>query len=131
MIVLAFTSQEQIVAIHEYRHPAKAILLSLPAGYVEQGEDPVLAAQRELIEETGYDANAFEIIGEAYPYAGISTQKNLYIKAKEAHKIDRPQLEKSEIIETVLLSKQELLQQVKQGSCLDANLMTAMAFHYL
>jgi len=131
VIILAFTTDNKILTIQEYRHPTEKFLLSFPAGYVEIDEDPLDAARRELLEETGYQAESFEIIGEAYPYAGISNQQNIYVRAKQAKYFQPPQLEKSEIIEAKLLAKEELLAQVQQGVDLDANVLTALYFSEL
>jgi 8-oxo-dGTP pyrophosphatase MutT (NUDIX family) len=51
---LAFTSGGDIVLVREYRHGTGTIMLELPSGTVEPGEDALAAARRELLEETGY-----------------------------------------------------------------------------
>lgn len=53
-LIVAVTAQNQVVAEREYRHGAGRVALGLPAGAVEHGELPLAAAQRELLEETGY-----------------------------------------------------------------------------
>jgi ADP-ribose pyrophosphatase len=52
--VVAIDANDRVVLVRQLREPARAMLLELPAGTVEEGEDPLVTAQRELREETGY-----------------------------------------------------------------------------
>src|SRR4051812_26335428 len=67
VVILALTSDKHYILTEEYRHPIKKFLLSCPGGYMEEGEDPLNAAKRELLEETGYSAESFKLLGAAYP----------------------------------------------------------------
>lgn len=58
---MAITENNEVILIRQYRHPIGADCLELPGGFIEPEEDPALAIQRELLEETGY---AFK---EVYP----------------------------------------------------------------
>src|SRR5690554_274174 len=60
--------------IRQYRHAAGEILLELPAGVVEKGEEPEKSAGRELQEEIGMAASAIEKIGEFFLAPGYSTE---------------------------------------------------------
>lgn len=128
VVILATTSDGRYVLTEEYRHPTGRILLSCPGGYIDGEESPLEAAKRELLEETGYQAHSVEIIGSAYPYAGVSTQKTLYVRATEASWHSPIQLESSEIIHTILKTQEELNQAIDQGLDLDGTLCTALFF---
>lgn len=56
-MVLALTNQSEVVMERLYRHGARQVTWSLPAGYVHSDESPLGAIQRELREETGYEAS--------------------------------------------------------------------------
>ena len=60
--------------VRQYRHPAREFLLELPAGTLEAGEDPALAANRELQEEIGMRAASLEEIATCYLAPGYSTE---------------------------------------------------------
>jgi ADP-ribose pyrophosphatase len=55
-VIVPLAEDGRIVAVRQYKHGARRVSLTLPAGYVEPGEAPRAAAQRELREETGYAA---------------------------------------------------------------------------
>jgi ADP-ribose pyrophosphatase len=129
--ILAITPEGSYVLIEEYRHPTGRVLLGCPAGYIDPGEDAIQAAKRELLEETGYQANSFTVIGSAFPYTGFSGQKTIYVKATEATFAAPPHHEVSELISTRLLMPEALVLAIDAGEALDGTLCTALFFHQL
>ena len=72
-IILPLTKDLETILVIEPRVATKeGVGISLPAGYIEEGEDPVVAAQRELREETGFEASRIEEICSYYQDEGIS-----------------------------------------------------------
>ena len=132
VVILASLTNGNFLLIEEYRHPTSKVLLSCPAGYIDANESPLEAAKRELLEETGYQAESFLLMGSAYPYAGLSGQKNYFVRAQGASFLQASQLEKSEIIRPVALSIQEITQAISQATtAIDGNLLTALYFNNL
>jgi ADP-ribose pyrophosphatase len=127
--ILASTPEGAYVLNEEYRHPTGRILIGCPGGYIDPGEDALQAARRELLEETGYQAESFTIMGSAFPYAGISSQKTLYIRATGAHFTAEPQPEASEIIRTRLLMPNDIMQLMHHSDAIDGVLCTALFFN--
>jgi ADP-ribose pyrophosphatase len=62
-IIVALTGDQQVVVELNYKHGPRQVCVNLPAGYLEPGEDPLEAAKRELLEETGYVAEDWSFLG--------------------------------------------------------------------
>jgi len=67
VVIVALTPQNQLLLVRQFRMAAAAVTLELPAGHVDPGETPEQAARRELLEETGYEADAFKLLGALSP----------------------------------------------------------------
>jgi ADP-ribose pyrophosphatase len=63
-MVVPFTTDGKIVMVRGYKHGLGRMNLSPPAGLIEPGEDPLATAQRELLEETGYQADEWTFLGK-------------------------------------------------------------------
>ena len=72
VVVLPLRSDGKIVLVGQYRHPNGKTHWELPAGRLNDGEDPAAGARRELLEETGHEAGALSPLPGFYPTNGIS-----------------------------------------------------------
>ncbi len=126
VLIIATTADGEYVATQEYRHPVGQALLSFPGGFLEDGEDPIEGAKRELLEETGYCAARWELLGSACPLPGLLSQETHYVRAFDATLTGAPKLEPAEVIQTKLLKAQELRKLIKAGSPVDASLLAAL-----
>ena len=92
----------------EYRHPIHQKILSCPGGRLDHGEEPLAAAKRELLEETGYEATTWLPLNFFYPFPSACDQKvHLYL-ARDLKKIKKPHLDPLEEIEVKSFSLEEL-----------------------
>lgn len=62
-VVVALTPNRDVVVERQYKHGPRKVAINLPAGYLEPDEDPLDAARRELLEETGYSADQWCRLG--------------------------------------------------------------------
>jgi ADP-ribose pyrophosphatase len=63
VVVFAETPEAEVICLRQYKHGPRRVSLTLPAGRLEAGEGAVLAARRELLEETGFEAEAYRVLG--------------------------------------------------------------------
>src|SRR5687768_8524175 len=74
-VIVPVFDDQTVALVKQYRHPAGKYLLEVPAGSLEDGEDPRVAAERELEEEVGVSAGKMEKIAEFYVSPGFLTEK--------------------------------------------------------
>lgn len=78
--MIAVTPEREVFMVTQYRIAAKSMMLEIPAGKLELGEDPLEAGIRELEEETGYKANKIVPLGVYYATPGYCEEKlSLYL----------------------------------------------------
>jgi ADP-ribose pyrophosphatase len=128
--IVALTKENDVVLVKQYRHGIGDTLLEFPGGVVETGEDPLVGAERELIEETGYRASRFIPVGAIYPNPALQINTLYCYLALDAEKIAEQNLDAGEDIEVHLMPFDELVETAKRGEFPHA-LMTAVLFQVL
>src|SRR4051812_18221040 len=68
--VVAITPDERVLAVRQYRPAVERYTIELPSGLVDPGESAGDAARRELLEETGYEADSLEVLAPMMPDCG-------------------------------------------------------------
>lgn len=88
--VVAIDYQDRITMIHQYRHALGRRLLELPAGLLDvDGEDPVLTAQRELVEEAGLAAGRWDTLVDIAASAGFTDEVVRVFLARDLTEVER------------------------------------------
>ena len=108
--MVAFTEDDQILFVRQYRHGAGEVLVELPAGVVDEGEKPEEAARRELLEETGYAFTSMEYVCELYANPATSANRTYTYVLKGGKKVQEQDLDDSEDIEVLQMSIEEAKQ---------------------
>jgi len=72
--IVPVTNDNKVLMVRQFRYPMGKEVLEIPAGKLEEGENPFECAMRELSEETGCTAGSFIDLGESYPSPGFCTE---------------------------------------------------------
>ena len=97
--IAAFTKNKEAILVNQFRVGSERELISFPEGGIEKGESLEAASARELLEETGYEAE--EIIFLKTFHKAYYTQKQHILLAKNCKKISEQNLDESEFIEVI------------------------------
>src|SRR3989304_5169002 len=119
-VVLPVTDDGKIVMVTQFRYPFRKTLLELPAGKLNDGEDPLKCALRELTEETGYKSEYVEKLGEIYTAPGYCTETlHLYLARKL--KNGKHNREEGEFgMEVFEFTLEEIEEKIQKGEIVDA-----------
>lgn len=111
-------AKDYFLMVRQYRHGIDQVTLEFPGGAIEDGEDALESAKREMIEETGYRIQNIKKIGEFAPIPSF-LKNNLHVFYSEnVEKTQAQQLDMQEIIELVFIEEDKLLKEkefVKSG----------------
>jgi 8-oxo-dGTP pyrophosphatase MutT (NUDIX family) len=128
--VAALTADEQIILVRQYRYGADSIHLELPAGMLEDGEEPRACALRELAEETGYEVSRCELVARYFAEPVRSTARAYVFVAFGARKTREPKLDPGEHLQTELVPLAALRTLLRDGS-IDAAASIAAGYRAL
>ncbi|MBQ8168580.1 NUDIX hydrolase [bacterium] len=125
VVIVAHKTPETILMVKQFRYPIKETVLELPAGKLEKGEDPFLAAQRELEEETGYKSNNWQSLGYINTTPGFCNEKLYLYFAKDLEFVgEHP--DDGEIIQCFECKTDEIFEKIKSGEINDAKTICAL-----
>ena len=108
--MVAITEDNQVIFVKQYRHGAGQIMVELPAGVVEENEDPEIAARRELLEETGYAFDDISYVCELYANPATSGNLTYTYLLTGGRKVQEQELDPSEDIDMVLMDLEDAKQ---------------------
>ena len=108
-LVVALTAGGKILFARQYKHGAREILVELPGGYLDEGEEPLVAAQRELLEETGYAGPDWRSLGSylSNPTKERGNRLHLYL-VTGATRVAAPHRDATEEIEVLAIPVREV-----------------------
>ncbi|KUK64434.1 MAG: NUDIX hydrolase [Desulfotomaculum sp. 46_80] len=117
--VVAVDSAENVLLVRQYRYPAGKELLEIPAGMVEQDEDPLSGAKRELAEETGARASSWQYLFGFYSSPGFCDE---YLRVYLARELEfaSQDLDEDESIELVKIPLGRVPEEIERGAIQDA-----------
>ncbi len=114
-----------VLMVRQFRLPAGKVLLEVPAGTLEAGEEPMACAHRELEEETGYRAAELQHLFSAYLAPGYSTERIHAYLATGLTK-SHAHTDEDETVEIVPISSEEIENKIQAGELEDAKSISAL-----
>jgi ADP-ribose pyrophosphatase len=125
VMVVAELPDGRLVLERQFRYPVQSVMVEFPAGKLDLGEDSLVCAQRELLEETGYTARQWARAGVLHPVISYSTEFIDIWFARELTAGER-QLDAGEFLDVFSASADELLQWCRDGRITDAKTLTGV-----
>ena len=127
--ILPLLDDGRVVLLRQYRVAVDSYLIELPAGTLEPGEEPIVTARRELIEETGYTAGTMKPLITFYTSPGILREK-LHLFVATGLTPGKSALEDGEDIELLIAEWDEIREWIARGEITDAKTLIGL-LHYL
>lgn len=130
-VVVPVKDDGKIILITQYRYPHNEVVLELPAGKLEKGEDPKVCALRELTEETGYSANEISKLGKIFTTPGFCSEVLHIYLAKGLKPGNHAREEGEEDIQLVELTLEEIENKIKNGEIVDGKTISGIYMYKL
>lgn len=127
-VILPLISPTEILLLRNRREVVQKKLIEIPAGCLEQGEDPLACAHRELLEESGFRAKKMEPLCEFYTSPGFCTEY-LYVFTATDLVYEGQNLDDSEEIEVFTTSLDEAYRMIERKEIVDGKTITALLMH--
>lgn len=126
--VVARTADGQLVFVRQFRFGTREFSLEVPGGMIDAGEDPVAAARRELVEETGYGGGEARLLARIRPNPAIQTNTCHIVLIDGVRPIAALAWDEHEELETHLLPAAEALALARNGGITHSLSITALFF---
>lgn len=123
--VAALTEERELLFVRQFRYAYGQVLLELPAGKLERGEDPLLAGRRELREECGAEADTFESLGVFYPTPGYCAEV-IHMYLARGLRFCAPQPDEDEFLICERIPLEEAARMVLRGEIPDGKTQAAV-----
>ena len=124
--VIAITDEGKYVMEQQYRHGIQQTCYEICGGTVEKDEDILIAAKRELKEETGYGGGTWSFFSKTAPNPAAMTNICYTFVAKGVYKTGEQTLERTEDIDVCEMTEEELLEVMKNGEIIQGDMLSPL-----
>lgn len=118
--VAVLTDKNELIFVRQFRYPYKEVLLELPAGKLESGEDPFEAVKREQLEETGTTGENYISLGNVYPTGGYCGEIIRMWACRMTKETGTLSLDEDEFLETQKIPLEKAVEMVCNNEIPDA-----------
>lgn len=105
---------DDFLMVKQWRHGSKSLSIEFPGGVIDDGEEPLHAAKRELLEETGYVAKDIDYLGSISPNPALFANKMHFFLAHNLTSTGKQDLDSDEYVNYLRIPKKEVME--KMGS---------------
>ena len=123
--VIALTTEDDVLLVRQYRFGTEEFTLEIPGGMCDPGEVPLVAARRELREETGHDAGEMLELGFVHPNPAIQTNRCFTFLARRLHEAGPPEPDEHEAFELERVPLKRISGLIADGSITHALVLAA------
>lgn len=129
--VVVVTESGEFVCLRQTKYAVDGVSFAPVGGYIEPGEDPLEAAKRELLEETGYEAAEWTLLGTFPVSANRGMATGHHFLGRGATRVAEPNADDLEEIEIVILTRQEVEAALASGEFKVLSWAASVAFALL
>ncbi len=127
--VIPLLDDRRVLMVRQFRQGTREITLEIPGGMVDPGEEPEVGARRELLEETGYEAETLELIGVVDTNPAIQSNKTYTFLARGLRHVAEQSQDQAEDIEITEVEIDQLDRLVADGTITHS--LVIAAFYWL
>lgn len=127
--VIPFTADGRIVMVEQFRHAVQRVSLEFPAGAMDDGENAVEAAVRELEEETGYCSKSAELLGAFDPDPALQSNPVSVVLARECTSSGERHQDPGEDVSVQVVAVDELAELIRTGEIRSAHTIAAWSLY--
>ena len=125
-----YVEDGKILLVRQFRYAYGESIYEIPAGKLDVGEDPAIAAARELEEEAGLKANRLELLYTMYPTPGYTDEKIYIYRAYDCKKVTA-HLDEGEFLDVIYIPLEKVKEMLKNGEIKDGKTIIALQAYLL
>ncbi len=124
--IIPLTREDRVVMVRQYRHGIGGFTLEIPGGLIDpQDNSPLVAARREMVEETGYDSDLIEPLGFVHPNPALQCNRCYNFVARGAKRVGTPLVGATEETEVELVALADVPSLIREGTITHALVIAA------
>ncbi|MDR0251257.1 MAG: NUDIX hydrolase [Burkholderiales bacterium] len=125
-LIVPIFDDGRLLLERQFRYPSQAVFIEFPAGKLDPDETPLATAQRELREETGYEASRWHAFGKIHPLLAYSDEI-IYLFAAEGLTLNESRRDADEFLELITMTPAEVAVAIERGDITDAKTLCAFS----
>lgn len=126
--ILTYKDKDTLLFVEQFRKPFEKMILEIPAGKIENGEEPEICGRRELEEETGYRSRCFKYLGKIITSPGFCDERIYIYEARDLYKGRSNIGDEDEFINLKEIKINRVKEMIKSGEIVDAKTISAFMF---